>query len=396
MKKNWFNKNIFGFCLASFFGDWCHEMTTAILPLFIAQITGSHYAPMIMGIIQGAADAMSTIAKLFSGWLADRVSFYKPFLIIGYLLVGISLALIGTTSSIILIFIYKSIAWFARGLREPMRDAWIANIVPSSLYGRAFGIHRAFDTLGALIGPVCTFFLLKMHYSLPSIFYIALIPGIFAPLAIIVFTTETKQNVFNKEQMRIFSKDIKALPSSFIVFVLIMFLFGVVNFNPVLLIYRAQLALGHDQSVVVATTRSILLYVFFNSIRALSEFGIGTISDYCDRKKLLAFFGFGFFGITCIGCMYPTSQIWFWLCIFGCAGLSAGTVKALEKAHASYILPHSIRGTGLGILQSMDGIGDLIASAMIGFMWSQGYIAIGFGGSALISVLAMFLLLIKK
>ena len=156
--KSWLNKNMIGFCSASFFGDWCHEMTTGILPMFVAQLVGSTYAPIAVGTIQGFADASATITKLLSGWLADRVPYYKPFLIVGYGLAGIFLALIGTAHSIIAVFVYKVGAWFVKGIREPMRDTWIAKIVPPVLYGRAFGLQRAWDTLGALIGPLTVFF----------------------------------------------------------------------------------------------------------------------------------------------------------------------------------------------------------------------------------------------
>src|SRR5579871_5684578 len=168
--KSWLNRNVIGFCSASFFGDWCHEMTTAILPMFVAQLTGAAYAPFALGFIQGFSDAISTGAKLLSGWLSDRVPFYKPFLIIGYALVALFLALVGTAQSVIAILIYKTIAWFGRGLREPMRDTWLAAVVPVSLYGRAFGLQRAWDTLGALSGPIITFLLLHMNYPLSSIF----------------------------------------------------------------------------------------------------------------------------------------------------------------------------------------------------------------------------------
>lgn len=396
MKKTWFNKNILGFSLASFFGDWCHEMTTAILPMFIAQIIGSHYAPLVVGTIQGIANTIAMIAKLLSGWLADRVASYKPFLIIGYGLVSLAIALIGTTSSIILIFLYKIVAWFAKGLREPMRDVWIARIVPASLYGRAFGFHRASDTIGALIGPVCTFLLLKTNYNLSSIFYLSLIPGICSVLAIIFITSEEKNNSSAKEAPRFFVEDIKNLPARFIFFVWIMLLFGLGNFNPMMLIYRVQTILGQTQAAMIATTQGVLLYVFFNSIRAISEFSIGLISDYYNRRLLLALCGFGFFGVTSIGCMYETTNIWFWIFIFGCAGFSLGAVKTLEKSYSSYILPTNIRGTGLGVLQSIEGIGNLISNVIIGVFWMKGYAILGFGYSAFLSFLAMILLLVKK
>ena len=393
--KSWLNRNVVGFCSASFFGDWCHEMSTAILPMFVAQVIGAAYAPLALGFIQGFSDAVSTIAKLFSGWLSDRVPFYKPFLIIGYGLVAIFLPLIGTAQTIIAILIYKIIAWFGRGLREPMRDTWLANIVPASSYGKAFGLQRAWDTLGALVGPIITFILLKMNYSLSSIFFLAFIPGLCAALSIAVITVEEKREPQNDDKATFFSL-IQQLPSEFRYFLWIMFLFGCGNFNQALLVYRVQELFGYEQSAIVATAQGVLLYAFFNSIRAMSEFGIGTLSDYGNRKALLAILGFGGFSITAIGFMVNTTSLLVWLLLFGCAGLSAGTVKVLEKAHASSILPGPMRGVGLGVLHSVDGVADLVSSFMVGLLWSFVSPTLGLSYAAFLSFMAMILLLLKR
>jgi MFS family permease len=389
--KSWLNRNMIGFCSASFFGDWCDEMSTAILPMFVAQLVGPIYAPIALGSIQGVADAGATVTKLLSGWLADRVPFYKPFLIVGYGIAGTFLALIGAAHSIAMVFACKIIAWLAKGIREPMRDTWIAKIVPPRFYGRAFGLQRAWDTLGALVGPLTVFFLLKMNFALSSIFFLSFIPALFSVFSIVFLTREDRREINTGHQLH-FVEQIKTLPSEFIVFLGIMFLFGLGNFNQALLIYRVQDLLGRDHSFLVATTSGVLLYAFFNIIRAMSEFGMGTLSDYVNRKRLLAIFGFGFFGITAVGFMVQTTYLWFWLVFFGCAGLSAGTVKALEKAHAAYILPESVRGTGMGLLQSVDGVGDLLSSVIVGGLWSAISPSAGLIYAAILSFVAMMLL----
>ncbi len=390
--KSWLNKNMIGFCSASFFGDWCHEMSTGILPMFVAQLVGQTYAPVALGSIQGIADASATVTKLLSGWLADRVPYYKPFLIVGYSLAGLFLVLLGTAHSIGAVFVYKVGAWFVKGIREPMRDTWIAKIVPSHLYGRAFGLQRAWDTLGALVGPVTVFFLLKMNVALPTIFFLAGIPALFSVFSIVFLTQEETSEQKNIKKFH-FREHFKMLPLEFMYFLLIMFVFGIANFNQALLIYRIQELWGYEHSAIIATSQGVLLYAFFNIIRAMSEFGMGTLSDYVDRKKLLAIFGFGFFGITALGFMVTTTSLWFWLLFFGCAGLSAGTVKALEKAHVAYILPESVRGMGMGILQSVDGVGDLLSSIIVGALWSTIAPGAGLIYAAVLSFVAMVLLL---
>jgi len=393
--KSWLNRNVIGFCSASFFSDWCHEMGTGILPMFVSQLVGPMYAPLALGTIQGVADAGATVTKLLSGWLADRVPFFKPFLIAGYGIAGFFLALIGVSQSIVTVFVFKIVAWLAKGIREPMRDTWLAKVVSPDFYGRAFGLQRSWDTLGALAGPLSVFVLLKMNFSLPSIFFLSAIPAIFSVFSIMFLTSEEKRE-HNTAHTIHFAERIKMLPSEFISFLWIMFLFGMGNFNQALLIYRVQDLLGQEHSFLVATTSGVLLYAFFNIVRAFSEFGMGTLSDYVNRKMLLAIFGFGFFGITAVGFMVQTTQLWFWLLLFGCAGLSAGTVKALEKAHAAYILPESVRGTGMGLLQSVDGVGDMCSSVIVGGLWTAVSPFSGLVYAAVLSFVAMVFLIVKK
>jgi MFS family permease len=363
--------------------------------MFIARLSGPVQAPFVLGIVQGIADAGSTGMKLLSGWLADRVMFYKPFLIVGYGVAGIFFALIGFAKTVWLVLVCKVIAWLARGLRQPMRDTWITKIVPTSSYGRVFGLQRAWDTLGALAGPLSAFVLLKMEFSLSSIFLMGLIPAFFSVASIIFLTKEDgwqRDNMINVS----FIAQLKNMPKDFIFFLFILCLFGLGNFNHTLLIYRVQELFGHERSLIIATTSGVLLYAFFNIIRAISEYTIGMLSDYINRKYLLAIFGFGFFGITCLGFMTTTTHIIYWMLFFGCAGLSAGTVKVLKKAHAAYIMPYDSRGVGLGLVETIEGIGNLFSSAMVGFLWMNITPAAGLMYAAILSFISMGLLIFKK
>jgi len=231
-----------------------------------------------------------------------------------------------------------------------------------------------------------------LNISLSFIFFLAAIPGLFSVLSIIFLTQEEKREVSTKHPLH-FIDHVKKLSPEFISFVWIMFIFGVGNFNQALLIYRVQQLWGYEHSAIIATAQGVLLYAFFNIIRACTEFGMGTLSDYVDRKKLLAIFGFGFFGITALGFMVQTISLYYWLLFFGCAGISAGTVKALEKAHAAFILPEEVRGTGMGLLQSADGVGDLVSSIVVGSLWSVITPSVGLIYAAVVSFVAMVLLI---
>ncbi len=191
--KQWLNKNVMGFSLASLFSDICYEMTTPLLPSFLGQMVKPTIVPTVLGIIQGFADASATVMKLWAGWVADRAARYKILLVLGYGITGTFIPLMGIAKTAWGVFIYKTIAWMSRGFREPIRDTWMAKIVPSTLYGRAFGLQRAFDTVGALIGPLAAYILLQNQVNLRVIFLLAFIPGIISVLPILFLTSEQNE-----------------------------------------------------------------------------------------------------------------------------------------------------------------------------------------------------------
>lgn len=389
-KKHWFSKDLLGFSLASFFNDFSHEMATAILPMFVKTIVGTSQAPTILGLMSGISNAAASFMKLFSGWLSDRITRHKWLLIIGYGLTPLFSALIGTAHYAWQIIAYRTIGWMGRGLREPPRDAWLASIAGKQHYGKAFGFQRAFDTLGALIGPIIVFFIIN-HVSLQTIFFVSIIPGIFSVLSIIFLTTEQQKKDTYKYKP-LFTQ-FKELPRSFIYFVVIRTIFTLANFDRTLLILRAQEMLTGKSTAIVAAGWAIGLYALFNLVRAISEYTIGVLSDYGYRKWLLAFVGFGLFGLMCAGLLFAGSSIIWWLSLFIIAGISTATVTTLEKAYAADLLPNTLRGTGYGLLQATDGIGTLIGNVAIGFIWHSFAASYAFLYAGILSFLAMVLLI---
>jgi MFS family permease len=161
-QKKWFSKTLLGFSITSLLNDFNHEMVTAILPLFIFSTVGKIYAPLAVGLVAGVSNCVRAIANLFGGWLGQKVQNQKKLLLIGYGLTPIFSCLIGTASSLTLILLYRTIAWGARGIRTPIRDAWLVKILSTKDYGKAFGFLRAMDTFGAILGPLVVYFTL-MH-----------------------------------------------------------------------------------------------------------------------------------------------------------------------------------------------------------------------------------------
>jgi len=392
--SSWLNKNILGAGLTSFFSDMSHEMTTAVLPVFLVNLVGGALAPQLLGIISGLSDASSSFVKTFSGWISDKIKKRKGLMMIGYAATGLFAGLTGFAASWWGVLMYRTFAWMGRGLREPPRDALIADSVSPKYYGRAFGFHRAMDTLGAIAGPLFVFFALA-RVGIHSIFIYSFIPGILAVFVVVLFTKEIPQKD-NRTQSMGFWKDIAALPKEFRLFLLIMFLFGIGNFNRTLLLLRMQEVLTPTAGLILAGSLTILLYSLRNAVQAVADYIVGHLSDIFGRKALLAFFGFFIFGVLSLGLAYPIPTLWFFVIIFILSGISAASYTALEKAYAADLLPSNLRGTGYGVLQTIDGIGDFISSFMVGFLWSVLSPSSGFLYAAVLSFGSAILLYVLR
>lgn len=388
--NHWLNRNILGMGLTSFFSDMSHEMTTVVLPAFITALVGPALVPQVLGIISGFSDAISSFVKIFSGWISDKLERRKKIVVTGYALTGFFAGLTGLATNWWQALVFRASAWFGRGLREPPRDALITESVSSQYYGRAFGFHRALDTLGAIAGPLLVFFTLRF-IGMKNVFLLSFLPGFLAVLSIIFLVKENPKKP-SAQRFAQFWSDIKSLPKEFRFFLLVMFIFGIGNFNRTLLLLRAEQVLEPATSLAIAGSIAILLYAFRNVIQAIADYAVGRLSDAIGRKIPLALFGFFVFGIMSLGLIHPLPYIWFFVLLFGLSGLSAAAYTALEKAYAADLLPANLRGTGYGVLQTIDGIGDFVSSFTVGFLWSIISPGVGFMYAALLSFFSIGLL----
>src|SRR6516165_2424493 len=192
--RAWLNRNVLGMTATSLFSDACYEMIISVLPGFMAAVGIS---PAALGWIEGSADALSSFLKLWSGWYSDRVGRRKPIVVIGYLFTGTGMSLFTFAKTWPLLLVGRMISWFGKGIRGSLRDAMLAESVPDFVRGRAFGFHRAGDTVGAILGPLTGIALLHFLPSTPPdhpfrvIFLASLIPGLAAPLAFALIVRET-------------------------------------------------------------------------------------------------------------------------------------------------------------------------------------------------------------
>jgi MFS family permease len=359
--------------LTSMLSDACYEMVLAVLPGFLPVI---HVAAAALGWIEGASDAFASFLKVFAGWYSDKIGHRKRMIVLGYLFTGTGLSLFSFAGTWIPILIGRMISWFGKGIRGSLRDAMLSESVEPEVRGRAFGFHRAGDTVGAVVGPLAGIALLS---SLPArtpdipfreIFMFSLIPGLSAPIVFALMVRETRRQA--RPGMKLIAS-IRKLPSQFRRFLTAVGLFGAGDFSPTLLTLGAATLLRPSHGAVRAAQLAALLYVIRNVVYATASFPIGALGDRVTKIPLLSA---GYFcAATVAGVMAflftgPQGSFPILAAVFVLSGVYAAAKDTLEGAIPADLTDGKERGTVYGTLGAVNGAGDLMASAMVGTLWT--------------------------
>jgi MFS family permease len=396
--RGWLNRNVIGMSVTSFLSDAGHEMVTAVLPGFLGAIG---VAAAALGWIEGVSDAASSFVKLGAGWYSDRIGHRKGIVSLGYVLTGTALALFASAVSWPLVLLGRVVSWFGRGIRGPLRDAMLAESVAPEDRGKAFGLHRAGDTLGAIAGPLLGVWLLTVlphpDAAAPfrTIFVLSLVPGL-ASVASFVFLVREKKRPANR--MLRFWGALRDLPKPFTRFLQGVGIFGLGDFSHTLLILAATQLLVPVHGPVRAAQIAALLYVLRNVVYAAASFPIGLLADVIDKAKLLATgYVLGVLTAAMIaGALAMNDPGLIRLgAVFVCAGLYIAIQDSLEGAIPADLVPAQSRGIAYGLIGTVNGVGDLTASVLVGSLWTAMSPAIAFNCAAIV-MLAGTLVLIRN
>ena len=383
----WLTRNVFAIGMLSLFSDTGHELTTAILPLFLQSFGGGAIA---LGTIEGVSDASSSLLKMWMAHYSDRIGKRKPILIIGYLVTALMGCFAFVTRWWQLVAI-RAIAWIGRGARGPVRDALLAESVPGEAHGRAFGFESAMDTIGAILGPAIALSLIGI-VSLRHIFLISFIPGTITVLIAIFLVKDVARAP--QPHLEIWGS-LRALPKPFLRYISAVGVFGLGNFAHTLLVLRAVVLLTPRYGTVNAGRMGVALYILHNVIYAAISYPIGVLGDRTNKKQILTL-GYALFGLMCLLFMYSTTNLAILAIIFVLAGAYIGIVDSMERALAADLLPLSQRGTGYGALATINSFGDLLSSILVGFLWNRVSYTAGLSYAAILTLLGSILLFIWK
>ncbi len=372
--------NVVRLGLVSFFADVSSEMVYPLIPIFL---TATLHAPVaVVGLIEGCAEAVASVLKSVSGALSDRSRRRIPYIFSGYSMSAVAKPLMALAVGWPLVLVARVGDRFGKGLRTSPRDALIADSVVADQRGRAFGWHRAMDTMGAVVGPLVALALVwATNDNIRLILLLAFIPGLIGALLVLAVRDIAHTPVNAPAWLRW-----SAMPDGFRAYLVAWGVFALGNSSDVFLILRAS-QMGYGTPLVIG------LYVLYNVVYALSSPSLGGLSDRIGRKRVMLG-GLLVFALVYAGFALITSAWQLWI-LFAVYGLYVASTEGVGKALAVDLVPREVRGRALGVLGTLTGMATLIASAAAGLLWSavgpSAAFAYGAAG-ALISALLFFTL----
>jgi MFS family permease len=365
VEEQWLTPGVRGIGSASLLADLGHEVPTALLPSLVTSTLGAPAAAL--GVIEGVSDGVAGVARFAGGALADDPHRRRATAVGGYASTAVLSAAVGASTSVWQVGVLRAGAWAARGLRVPSRNALLADVVPASAYGRAYGFERAMDNLGAVGGPLLALALVAAVGTRTAIM-LSVIPGLLAVVAILYAIRHTaRPHEQERRPLRIQVRPVLRGRLGRLMVGIGAFEFG--NIAATLLILRAtdllQPGRGHDSAVEVA----LLLYALYNLAATLASVPAGRLVDRRDTVLVLAG-GVAFFLVAYVGFAASGASIAVLAACFLAAGVGIGCVETAEHAAVARLAPDDIRGSAFGLLAGVQSLGNLIASASAGVLWT--------------------------
>jgi MFS family permease len=388
--KGWLNRTVAGAGITSALGDFCYETTTVILPGFLA-VLGIPAA--VLGTIEGIADAVASFTKMVSGYIADKLGHRKLLVLVGYGLTPVGQVLIALAAGWPLLLLGRLVSWFGKGLRGPLRDAIVIQAVSPETRGRAFGFHRAADTVGAVLGPLLGVALLGWAQDwqwqdaagpFRFVLWLSVIPGVLAVLAFLALVKDPEHSP--NPALKFFSS-LRGLPVRFKRYLGAVGIFGIGDFSHSLLILAATQMLTASMGVVHAAQVAGLLYVWRNVVQVAVSFPVGVLADRLGHLPVLvAGYVLGTLTavLTALAFWYRVDSVALLGVIFFIAGLYVAVQEALESTVTAEMVSRDTLAMSVGALGTVNGTAKFISSTAVGVLWTMVSPVFGFGLAALL------------
>ena len=357
--KSGLSRNVTFLGVVSGLTDISSEMLYPIVPVFLTSVLG---APMqIVGIIEGLAEGTAAFVKIIGGRLSDRAGKRKPFVIAGYSLSALAKPLLALASTWHFVLVSRFIDRVGKGVRTSARDALIAGSTDKEHWGKAFGFHRAMDTMGAALGPLAA--LAMIHYmgaekpNYRVIFITAFIPAVLGVLVLLYFVKEVA-----KPPAAPGDPAAEPMSADFKKFVAIYAIFALCNSSDVFLIMKAK-------TMGFTLTGVILAYTGYNLVYAALATPAGWLSDKLGKINTMVF-GFLVFAAVYLG-FAIAGKPWMIWALFALYGFYGAFNEGISKAVISHLSTGGNRASAMGYFQGALGFLTFAASALAGFLWDK-------------------------
>ncbi|HKG60323.1 MAG TPA: MFS transporter [Pyrinomonadaceae bacterium] len=383
-------RNVFAIGLVSLLNDASSEIIYPLLPIFLATSLGA--SARMIGTIEGLAESISSLLKLFAGYLSDRLAKRKLLVVAGYSVASIARPLLAFAQTWTQVLAIRLTDRIGKGIRTAPRDAMIADTVRVEQRGIAFGFHRAMDHAGAVVGPLIGYLLVILFVAnskspttgeFSKIFLAASVPALIAVLVAVFFMRESPRQASHGSEIKKLS--LRGFDSNFKRFLVVLALFTLSNSSDSFLILRAM-----DSGVSLAIVP--LLWAAHHAMKVLSSLFGGDLSDRLGRKQLIVA-GWILYAAVYAGFAFATHQASLWV-LFLVYGIYFGLAEGAEKALVADLVRPEQRGTAYGLYNLAFGVTVFPASFLMGMIWDWKGPMVAFLVSAFTGALAALLLLI--
>lgn len=366
--------------------DISSEMIHSLLPLFMATTLGT--SVVIIGLIEGLAEATALMVKVFSGMFSDYIGKRKGLALLGYGMGALSKPLFALASTSGLVFGARMMDRLGKGIRGAPRDALVADVTPAEIRGAAFGLRQSLDTVGAFLGPLLAVALMLLwNDNFQAVFWIAVIPGVLAVALLFFGLHEPKTPITHKRTNPIRRKNLQRLSRAYWWVVALGFVFTLARFSEAFLVLRAQ-----QMEIPLATIP--LVMVAMNLVYSVTAYPFGKLSDRISHSRLLQL---GLVVLILADIALALSQHWSTL-LLGVAlwGVHMGMTQGLLATMVADTAPAELRGTAFGMFNLISGVALLLASLGAGVLWETHGAASTFWAGAIICVLALVVMRLRR
>ena len=355
-RPGWLTRNLLVLSGVSFLQDAASELLYPVLPIYLTLVLGA--PPAVVGVVEGLAEGAASVTKLGAGALGDRYR-RRPLIATGYGLAALGKVLIAVAGAWPTVLAGRVVDRLGKGIRGAPRDALLVEGIPETARGRAFGLHRTADTLGAVVGPLLGLAgYVLLDHNIRPLFVIAVVPAVLSVL--LVAGVRERSRTVDTARRRELVRGARDLPRPYWRAMSVLLVFSLVNFPDALLLLRLN-------EIGFSVTDVILAYVTYNAVYAAGSYPAGLLAD---RLRPPWVFGIGlmFFALGYLGLGLVHSHTMAWL-LLGAYGLFTAATDGVGKAWISSLVGAGQQGTAQGVYQGLTGVGGLLAGLWAGLLW---------------------------